>query len=330
VLPYDYPYLATGVDIIEPEGYGRIGDWEKVKPGWFEYEYARWAAPQHPVMWAEAGVHAWDVTAGTSTPKLLEIQGKFYGDFYRMLISSGADGIFWWWYPGGFRFGENSDYGIINPDGTDRECSKSIRENGPKFINGPDAKPVDTWIEIDRDLHANGVVGIYTAAKDAFWKAIDEGHVPGLKTAGTGTTSSDCPLVAVGNTQCSGANPPKYLDGVFDKVEVMNRKGHWVTVAKGDRIEVAGDKPVQARLAFTDLGEAKWLHEVPGAVYITVTSTKIVRAPLPNPVPHMGSAQVQELRLTSEVIKEAQDVTISFAAGDRTPFGEKFRVALIP
>jgi len=83
-------------------------------------------------------------------------------------------------------------------------------------------------------------------------------------------------------------------------------------------------------LAFTDLGEAKWLHEGPGAVCLTVTSTRIVRAPLPNAVPHMGSARVQGLSLTSEVIKEAQDVTISFAAGDRTPFGEKFKVALIP
>ena len=37
---------------------------------------------------------------------------------YRMFIESGADGVFFWWYPGGFRLGENSDFGIINPDGT--------------------------------------------------------------------------------------------------------------------------------------------------------------------------------------------------------------------
>ena len=40
-LAYDFPYLAAAVDLLEPEAYGRIGDWERVKPGWFEYEYAR-------------------------------------------------------------------------------------------------------------------------------------------------------------------------------------------------------------------------------------------------------------------------------------------------
>ena len=336
VLPYDYPYLAAAVDIIEPEGYGRIGDWEKVKAGWFEYEYARWAAPQHPVMWAEAGVHAWDIGAGTFTPKLLEVQGQFYRDFYRMLISSGADGIFWWWYPGGFRYGENSDYGIINPDGTDRESSKAIRENGPRFINGPDTEPVDAWIEIDRDRHTDGVVGIYSEAKDAFWKAIDEGHTPGLKTAGAGTTSTNCPIIAVGNTPYDGTNPPKYLDGVFDKVEVLDREGHWVAVDKGKKVEVARDARPEARVTFTNLGEAKWLQEGPGTVCITAASSialaakRNTRTPLVGPVAHMGSVREQELLLTTEDLTESMEITISFCAGDQTPFGEKFKITLIP
>jgi hypothetical protein len=28
-LPYDWYYLALAVDILEPEAYGRVGDWEK-------------------------------------------------------------------------------------------------------------------------------------------------------------------------------------------------------------------------------------------------------------------------------------------------------------
>jgi hypothetical protein len=330
VLPYDYPYLAAAVDIIEPEGYGRIGDWEKVKPGWFEFEYARWAAPRHPVMWAEAGVHAWDMGAGTFTPKLLETQGRFYRDFYRMLTSSGADGIFWWWYPGGFRYGENSDYGIINPDGTDRESSKAIRENGPSFINGPDTKPVDTWIEIDRDHHTDGVVGIYEEAKEQFWKAIAEGHTPGLKTAGTGTTSADCPPIAVGNTPYNGTNPPKYLDGVFDKVEVLDRKGHWVVVDKGGKVEVASGAQPRARVSYTNLGEAEWVHEGPGTVYITAASNQNTRVPLSGSLPHMGSVRELDLPLTPNVLTEPAEATISFSSGDQRPFGEKFKITLVP
>ena len=41
----------------------------------------------------------------------------------RLLIESGADGVYFWWYPGGFRVNENSDYGIINPDGTDQRST---------------------------------------------------------------------------------------------------------------------------------------------------------------------------------------------------------------
>src|SRR5690606_2678343 len=96
-IPYDYPYIAAAVDIFEPEAYGRIGDWEKVKPGWFQYEHARWAAPELPFMWAEAGVHVWSRSAMTQTPELLDFQAQYYRDLYRMFIGSAADGIFFWW-----------------------------------------------------------------------------------------------------------------------------------------------------------------------------------------------------------------------------------------
>jgi hypothetical protein len=180
------------------------------------------------------------------------------------------------------------------------------------------------------------VVGIYSEAKDAFWKEIDEGHMPGLKTAGAGTTSADCPMIAVGNTPYDGTNPPQYLDGVFDKVEVLDREGHWVAVDKGEKVEVARDTRPQARVTFMNLGEAKWLQEGPGTVYITaatsitLASKRNTRTPLVGPVAHMGSVREQELPLTTEDLTEPTEITISFCAGDQTPFGEKFKITLIP
>ncbi|HDP33717.1 MAG TPA: hypothetical protein ENN29_01255, partial [Candidatus Hydrogenedentes bacterium] len=84
-LLYDFAYLAGAVDILEPEGYGRIGDWERIKPGWFTYEYARWANPALPVLWAEAGVHVWDMARHAYTDERLAFQGDYYTNFYRML-----------------------------------------------------------------------------------------------------------------------------------------------------------------------------------------------------------------------------------------------------
>lgn len=330
IMSYDFPYLAAAVDILEPEAYGRIGDWEKIKPGWFQYEYARWAAPHLPMMWAEAGVHAWDMGTKTSPQTLLDAQGKFYEDFYRMLIKSGADGIFWWWYPGGFRYGENSDYGIINPDGTDRPNSSVIRQNAKALLDGADPKEVDYWIVFDRDEFPNGIVGSYSKVKDEFWKAIEEGKTPGLKTAGTGTDSGNCPMLAVGNTECNGSNPPKYLDGYFDLLEVRNKQGNWVKVENGATINVASDQPVVARATVTNLGEATWRNEQPGAVCVLASGTETVRTPISAAVPRFDSARLEELVVAPAGLNAPAEVTITLMAEGRSVFGPKLKVTLAP
>ena len=296
-IPYDFPYLAAAVDFLAPEAYGRIGDWEKVKPGWFEYEYARWAAPQKPMIWAEQGTSTWEMSRMWSSPVRLEYQAMCYNAFYRMLISSGADGLFSWWYPGGFRVGENSDYGVINSDGSDRAVTKVIRENGPKFL-ASSAKPTDYWITIDRDAHPDGLAGIYDEVKAEFWDAIDKGLTPGLRTAGTGTDSSNCPLVAVGNTPCNGTNPPKYLDAAIDVVEVSGKS---------------------MRIEFTNLGEAELLSK---NVNLLVNG---VKTPLPHDVAHLESAVIKNV-----AVPQASQVTITFEAEGRTPFGEKYQIVLLP
>jgi len=330
VLSYDLPYLAAAVDLIEPEGYGRIGDWEKIKPGWFQYEYARLWAPDKPLFWAEAGLHAWDMGTMSATPQLLERQGVFYRDFYRMIISSGADGIYWWWYPGGFRVGENSDYGIIECDGTDRDATRAIREHTQPLLDGPDAKAVDYWIEIDRDRYANGIVGVYDNVKDEFWKAIDDGKTPGLRTPGAGTTSANCPPLAVGNVPCNGTNPPKYLDGVFDRVQVQDKQGRWTDVVKGDTVEVAADRPVRARVSFINLAEATWLNEGEGAVAVVAQGAGKIETPLPKPVARTETVTGLEAILAPEGLSHPQTVTLFFDARNRTPFGERFTVTLAP
>jgi hypothetical protein len=96
---------------------------------------------------------------------------------------SGADGISFWWYPGGFRLNENSDYGIINPDGTDREITQVIRTEGAKYLRAP-KPPANYWITVDRNRDARGLNGIYEAVKAEYWQAIAEGKRPGLKWAG--------------------------------------------------------------------------------------------------------------------------------------------------
>lgn len=329
-LVYDFPYLAGAVDIMEPEGYGRIGNWDAVKPGRFEYEYSRLTAPHLPIFWAEVGKHAWD-SSTMSTPEFyLQAQADFYKDFNRMMIESGFDGVFYWWYPGGYRWDEKSDYGIINPDGSDRPVTKVIRENAKNLIDGPSAKPVDYWIGIDRDAYPDGLGGIYNKAEAEFWDAVSKGFTPGLKTAGTGTTSANCPLIAVGNTPCNGSNPPKYLDSSIETLEIQNADGKWEKVVKGSKVTVSADRPVLGRITLMNLGEAQWIAtDIPGAVYIVSEgSNGLMKTRIPSPVPHLNSLTVNNVEFAHGGLDGDAAITIGLLADGRTRFGERFRITL--
>lgn len=332
IVPYDFPYLVHAVDFLAPEAYGRIGDWEQVKPGWFQLEYGRWADADKPFIWSEQGMSTWGTSSGGNCPDLLERQAEFYRAFYRMMIASGADGIYSWWYPGGFRYNENSDYGIINPDGTDRPVTRVIRESAQAFLEGPDPRPIDTWIEFDRDPHPDGIAGAYDVVKEQFWAAIAAGRTPGLRTAGTGTTSRDCPPLAVGNTPANGLNPQKYLDAAFDVVEYQAEDGRWVAVAPGNPMRVgrAGETLVRLRVSVTNLGEATWLAgqgqpaapESIGAVFFRASvGNQPTWIPLVSDLAKGRSLQDVALDLHVPAGSGAVDLTLRMEAVGRGLFG---------
>ncbi len=179
-MPFDFRSLRNAVDLFEPEGYGRIGDWQRVRPGLFTVAYARAVDPTKPVMWAEYGVSSWDSNKMATNPASLAFEAKFYDDFLKMVHQSGANGAVCWWYPGGFRVGENSDFGIINPDGTDRPVAAVLRKYA-ELITTPGERPKpNVWIDYNPEDPA-GIQGIYQQVGDQFWKAIDAGKTPGLR-----------------------------------------------------------------------------------------------------------------------------------------------------
>jgi len=180
-LAYDFYGLAAAVDLWEPEAYGRIGDWTRIKDGRFEREYARLCNPAKPYLWAEMGYSVWDNKQVAPDPQKLEFEGQYFRDFYRLMREAGCDGIFYWWYAGGYRLNEKSDFGIINPDGTDRPATKAIRAEGPKFLAAPKPPPPNYFIAVDRDRDARGIFGTYEACKDEFWRATAVKQNPGLK-----------------------------------------------------------------------------------------------------------------------------------------------------
>ncbi len=183
LLPYDFRGLSGAVDIWEPEAYGRIGDWRRVRGGHFTAAYARLCRPDLPVVWAEMGYSVWNNRTMAPAPDRQRFAAQYYTDFYRMMRESGADGVFFWWYPGGYRLNERSDYGVIEPDGTDRPLSGVIRREGRRFLAEPKPPVPTRWLEVDRDLDARGLAGIYEAVQDEYWPAVEAGEPAGLRWA---------------------------------------------------------------------------------------------------------------------------------------------------
>jgi hypothetical protein len=319
-----------------------------VKPGWFTAAYSRLVAPNRPVMWAEFGYTIWNpATAGPSEkpqdfadafdrrfypPGVIAFTERYYRAFYDMALKSGASGTVCWWYPGGFRYGENSDFGIINPDGTWRGLTRIIAEYAPRFANRAAPPAPNAWITVDRDAHPDGLYGLYAAHREAFWRLIAEGRFPGLRTESTGKTSADAPLIAVGNTPCNGSNPPKYLNAEFESLEVEDAQGNWVPVPyEGGAVAVKAGAPIRLRAVLGNNGAVAWLAQSSmiskGAVFLSVRSAgDETLIPLPVEVPPLGTSGVVAGELPP--VREETTVTLECVARSRCRFGEKRRLVL--
>ncbi|MBM3498065.1 MAG: hypothetical protein FJX74_05280 [Armatimonadetes bacterium] len=333
-MAYDFGALAKSVDVMEPEGYGRIGDWDRVVPGWFTAAYSRYAAPGRPVMWAEFGCSVWDQARMTQDEGRLAFAAQFYRDFLTMSLKSGAGGAVCWFYPGGYRYNERSDYGIINPDGTWREVTSVLHEFSAPMTAGRGPYWPDVQLRVDRDADARGMQGIWAAVGGEFLAAIEAGKRPALApAAGPGSSSAD-PVIAVGNRPYGGSNPPKYLNAEFNRFEVQDAEGRWVAIEQdGQEVNVAAGKPVPMRASVGNTGRAKWLwRSGPGRVFLASTedSPVTVRAlPAEEDVPPLGDATFNVFGVLWQG-GERTTLTFEMLADGRARFGEKLTVVLVP
>lgn len=253
-MPFDLLAGAPLFDFISPEGYSLTENWQNFRAGGFITAYARWAGNGKPVFWAEFGATIYPNT----TAERIAYQRDVYEWMYRMIEESRADGSAGWWFPGGYRTTEDSDYGIIHPDGALRPAAKVAQRWASRLAQLPslaDNREVHV-ITFDRDLHPRGFSQVWARHRDEYLKAMETGKRVELRTAGTGTTSENVPLVAVGNTPCNGNNPPKYLNAQILQVEAID--------GNDKAVEVEPDQPlppntVRLRVTVMNTGEATWV-----------------------------------------------------------------------
>lgn len=324
------------LDFVSPEAYGFPVNDDGINCAGFTTRYLQFTTGGKPVYWAEFGLSTWDKTVMEPDPQLIVKQGDYIKKLYQMAFESGARGIAPWWWPGGYRFDEGSDYGVINLDGTLRPAAEVMAKDAPRMTAARPYPGSDEWLTIDRDAHAGGYAEIIlNAGRDAYQKARAAGKNLGIKSAGTGTDSANTPLLAVGNVPCNNHNPPKFLNAEFNCVSVKAAAGRWVEIFQnGQTVEVAAGQPVMVKVSIGNLGEAAWLapkkHPGAGGVYLAArTGDVMFREPILADTAHLQDAATAEFTLVP-VIGKRTEVTLEMTALDRLWFGEKFKLTLLP
>lgn len=327
---YDLNSCGKHFDYSSPEGYGL-----QPHESGFTTAYARYAGTGKPVFWAEVGasIYPWD-----STGEKARNQAALHRGFAQMLLDSGANGLAAWWSVGGYRTDERSDFGILAPDRTPRPAARELQRLARAVTTPRSTRPPDRWVTVDRDLHAAAYQAVYDTHKSAYVEAVRAGGMVGVRTGGTGTTSADTPLTAVGNLPYDGFAPLKFLNAEFDSLEVQDAGGAWRPAGRGAEIAVARGQPVRARARVGNTGDAIWLARAPvGAVRLVgderadAASTGMPRlvfaAPLTGDVARHADAHFGEFVVASGLESDAEAVFTLEAEG-RARFGERRRVIL--
>ena len=295
--PWDFALCGpmAHIDFVCPEGYV-VPDTDAGENaiGWIT-RFAAASSGGKPIVWSEFGIDVWK-----HPDDCVAMQGTYDERFYRTGIFAGAVGTQPWWWLGGIRIDEHSDYGIMNPDGSKRPAAALVRKYAHSY-RGVNGLPLSAPWPYDRDAHAGGYWRTaFNEGATAFGAARRQGKVLDVRLAGEGLSSATCPPIAIGNVPCDGTNPPKYLNAEFV------------------RFDLNGEKLV---VRFVNTGVASWL---PGGVKGGVSL--VVRDP--------GGREVARRPLSGEVVRHAfsEDMTIAVPSGMKgrvrleaegfAPFGE--------
>lgn len=341
--------VAKHMDFLNPEGYNlQSWEWKSATPadtirkGGLITQYYRFVSREKPVVWMEFGYtvngigRAWTPQLLRIAPESFEVQRQEYESFYAMFVESGARGAAPWWLPGGFRLGENSDFGLVEPDWAERPAMGVVRSYLPRFAEVEHPAPTRD-IRLDLDGHYPDAWEIYSAE---YLAAVQAGEVPGLSTAGTGTDSTTCPLTAVGDRPYSGSNPPIFLNAEYNRLEVRIGDGPWRELAEGDAIDLAPGEVLSCRASVGNLGEAAWLApagtDAAGRVSLAGRAERglAFRAPIATDTPYLGDATVEPfVLLDRSTVPDALaggPVTVSFemSSDGRAFFGERRTVTV--
>ncbi len=224
-LPIDLASGAVHLDFISPEGYALTGDLDQFFEGGFITAYARGMSGGKPVVWLEFGC-----SVGQSPqPTDLANQARLYRNMFELAKRSHAAGVFGWWYPGGWRVDEKSDFGIVNPDSTPRPAAWEFK----KLVGAPlgAGRPAPwTGRTVNPHAHATGLSGLWDDWRATYRQELRENRMQELR-------------------------PTAYANAEWGRIEINGREfprrpGEKLIVKPGD----------QLRLELINTGSTEWAN----------------------------------------------------------------------
>ncbi|MCQ2425651.1 MAG: DUF4350 domain-containing protein [Lachnospiraceae bacterium] len=213
---YDFQSLASTIDFMAPEGYmvNLCGAGQVL----FANAYARYTNPGKPVVWKEYGAHVWSGSNFGDHHVSLARQADFYSVFLDAAFKSCTSALYCWFYAAGYRLREKTDFGVLNPDGSDRPGTAYLREYAPKFISQGKRRAAEVLIEVERDDHPSSLKGMNAAVGSRLAAAYENGQIAAFvnrrQSSENGTFFASSVLdQAVGGTGAEGQFPFRYING---------------------------------------------------------------------------------------------------------------------
>ncbi|NLG13178.1 MAG: hypothetical protein GX561_03095 [Lentisphaerae bacterium] len=333
-LPHDF--ALTGpikhLDFICPEGYSFQSIDNVTYAAGFITRFIDFVSRGKPIIWSEFGRSCWDAATQSTNRDSFDSVADYHEAYYKMVLESEANGTAPWWWSGGYRVNERSDYGISDPDGTPRPAANLLLEYASKLKLARTRTKGQIPFDYDRDKHAGGYWYMaFNDGKEAYKQAREQNKHLLFSTKATGTTSANVPLVAIGNTQCNGSTPPKYLNAELNLVQLKTKEGNWIELTNDVKIPEGAN--VTIRIQLGNLTEPTWIapknpqNPQEGDVILLKDDKPI--AALTADTAHFDDAWFTEISL-GQATGTTQTFQFKAAAYKRTAFGPTISVTINP
>jgi hypothetical protein len=144
---YDIGTGAAHLDFFSPESYQAVLGWPGDRGYGLVTAYSLYRTGGKPVQWAEFG---YDISGGNGSQAALDQQASVCDTMMRQVADDRSNAASVWWWPGGiYTSPGTSDFGIVNPDGTPRECAQVLSQWSETFAaTPPDTAPTGSTVTL--------------------------------------------------------------------------------------------------------------------------------------------------------------------------------------